>query len=72
MALKKNITIEDLAGMVQQGLDEMAKQEDMHKRFNAVEERLDRIERILIEDHQHRIEQLEAEVRHIKDAFAIK
>lgn len=79
MAPKKNTTINDLAVMVQQGfqeaarqLDLTAKQEDMHQRFNVVEERLDRIERIVLGEHKHRIEQLEAEVKNIKDAFAIK
>ena len=48
---KGEITIEDLARMVQKGFDETAKKIDMdarfdgvQERFNAVEMRLDRIE----------------------------
>ena len=76
---KGEVTIEDLARMVQKGFDETAKKIDMdarfdgvQERFNAVEMRLDRIEKLLIIEHQRRIEKLEDDVRVLKDALNIK
>ena len=75
----REVTIEDLARMVQKGFDETAKKIDMdarfdgvQERFNAVEMRLDRIEKLLIIEHQRRIEKLEDDVRVLKDALNIK
>jgi hypothetical protein len=42
---KKKITIEDLARMVQKGFLETAKKDEVNKRFNGVENRLERIGR---------------------------
>ena len=62
----KNITIDELAIMVQKGFDETAKKEDMDAGFARVDEkfeevykRLDRIENILIKQHEQRISRLE-------------
>jgi len=44
----KNITIEDLARMVQKGFEETAKRWEVNERFNKVEDRLERIEKLLI------------------------
>ncbi len=63
---KKNVTIDDLAMMVSKGFDEMG------TRFDMVEERLDRIEKIILIDHRTRIEKLEAKVEIFRDALALK
>jgi hypothetical protein len=70
---KKDITIDDLAVMVQKGFLETAKKEDVDKRFDGVdkrfdkvEKRLDRIEKLILSDHKERIEKLEMEVKELK------
>lgn len=83
---KKNITIEDLARMVQKGFNETAKRKEVDRhfseidkhfdrvdrRFNGVDKRLDRIEKLLIVNHRERIERLEMEVKNLKELLAIK
>ena len=76
---KGEITIEDLARMVQKGFDETAKKIDMdarfdgvQERFNAVEMRLDRIEKFLLEEHRRRIEKLEDQMQEVRNALALK
>jgi hypothetical protein len=75
---KKNITIDDLAVMVQKGftgvdkrLDEMATKSEMNRRFDLVDKRFDKIENLVLASHQKRIEKLEAEVKELKELFAI-
>lgn len=63
---KKKITIEHLAGMVQRGFG------DMEKRFDAVHDRFDRIEKLILADHKRRIERLEEQVKDLRDLLAIK
>ena len=53
----KNITTEDLAGMVKKGFN------GVDQRFDKVDNNLERIERLLIVDHRVRIEKLEIEVK---------
>jgi hypothetical protein len=74
----KNITIDDLAIMVQKGFSETAKKEEMDKRFDGVdkrfdkvEKRLDRIEKLILADHKERIEKLEIEMKELKDLMAL-
>ena len=80
---KKQVTTEQLATMVKRGFDEvtgrlgdvtdkMAKKTDTDRQFREVTDRLDRIEKLTIADHKRRIERLEADVRYLKDVFAIK
>ena len=82
---KKNITIDDLAVMVQKGFqetakgfEETAKKVDMDERFNAVDKRFDkievrleRIEKIVLLNHRERIETLEMEIKKLKDLLAL-
>jgi hypothetical protein len=56
---EKKTTINDLAIMVKKGFDETAKQIDVDKRFDKIEARLDRIENILLKNHEERIKRLE-------------
>lgn len=66
--LRKTIkeSIEELAGMTAGGFNEV------HERFDRVEDRLERIEKLTLEDHRKRIIKLEAEVKYLKEIFAIK
>ncbi len=68
----QKVTNEELVQMIAVGSEETAKKAEMKQRFDAVEERLDRIEKILLQDHQLRIEKLEAEMREMKGLLAIK
>ncbi len=72
---KKNITIDDLAVMVQKGFNEvsgkMATRADMNARFNDVNKRFDRIEKLILENHKRRIEKLETEIKELKELFAV-
>ncbi len=74
--MKKNITIDDLAIMVQRGFNgianEMATKGEMNKRFNSVDERLDKIEKLILADHKKRIEKLEDSVKELKELLAIR
>ncbi|KKS65638.1 MAG: hypothetical protein UV67_C0001G0015 [Parcubacteria group bacterium GW2011_GWC1_43_12] len=69
---KKKITIDSLAGMIQRGFGEMAKKAEVDQQFNSVNDRLDRIEKLLIDDHNRRIEKLESAVKELKDLLAVK
>jgi hypothetical protein len=69
---KKNITIDDLAVMVQKGFEETAKKTEISKRFDVIEDRLDSIEKMILSDYKRRIEKLEMRVEELRDALAIK
>ena len=74
--VKRQTTIDDLAGMVQRGF------QGVEKNMDEIKNRLDRIEKIFLVDHKHRIERrwyrksgkkpLEFEVNNLKDLFALK
>lgn len=86
--LKKNITLDDLAGMMEsgfirvekntdkkiddlaqmtaKGFEETAKEKEVNLRFYEVNERLDRIEKILFWDYKNRIEKLEDQVKELQ------
>jgi hypothetical protein len=76
---KKQITIDNLAAMIQRGFKDMAKKEDVDrgfdaidKSFDAMEDRLERIEKLMLVDHKRRIERLEEQVKDLRDLLAIK
>ena len=69
---KKNITIEDLAKMIQKGFLETAKKVEVDKRFDKIENNLEKIEKLLIAEHRRRIEKLELDVRELKELLAVK
>ena len=50
---------DNLAGMIKRG-------------FDRVDERFDKIEKLMLADHKRRIEQLEHEVKNLKELLAIK
>lgn len=69
---KRGVTIEDLARMIQKGFLETAKKAEVNKRFDKVEDRLGRIEKLLIAEHRRRIERLEEDVKELKELLAVK
>ena len=66
---KKDVTINDLAAMVQSGFTETHK--EMCDGFNEVNKRFDKIENLVLVSHQKRIEKLEAEVKELREMFAM-
>lgn len=72
---KKEITIDQLATMVQRGFSEAAKEsgsrfDGVDRRLDKVEKRLDRIEKLILADHKDRIEKLEMQVKELKELIA--
>jgi len=74
---KKEITIDQLAMMVQRGfmetqkeLSKNAKKIDVDRRFDQVEKRLDRIEKLILPNYKERIEKLEMDVKELKELIA--
>ena len=65
----KKIAIEHLAGMVQRGFADTAK--DMKNGFEGVHKRLDKIESVLIKRHDEEIEKLKVRVKDLEDLFAM-
>lgn len=66
----KNITIDELAQMVNRGFDNTEKRID--KGFKEINFRLDKIENLILADHKKRIERLENEVKELRELFALK
>lgn len=83
--VKKNVTIDDLAVMVQKGFDGVDKKFDqVDKRFEQVDKRFDSmvtkaemnrrfdgLEDRVLASHQKRIEKLETEVKELREMFAM-
>lgn len=59
--------IDDLAQMVAKGFEETSK--EVNLQFNEVNERLDRIEKILFWDYKNRIEKLEDQVKELQTDY---
>ena len=80
MENNKEITMDALAGMVQKGFEGTDRQLDaiggdvkeLKDHMVQVKGQLDRIEKLLIEEHRRRIEKLENDVITLKDALNIK
>ena len=66
------VTNEELARMIAKGFEGTAQKIDMDREFGEVKERLDRIEKFLLEDHRRRIEKLEVQVKELRDLLAVK
>jgi histidinol dehydrogenase len=72
----KNITIDELAMMVQKGFSEAVKEnakrfDGVDKRFDRIEKKLDRIEKIVLPTHEERIERLEKDMDKVKEFITI-
>lgn len=68
---KKNITIDDLAVMVQNGFAETATKDELKSMRIEMNKRFDRIENLILADHKKRIEKLETEVKELREMFAM-
>ena len=44
----------------------------MEKRFDVIDDRFDRIEKLILADHKRRIERLEDQVKDLRKLLAIK
>ncbi len=64
---KKPVELDGLARMVQKGFDNVDKQFADLK--YEMKERFDDLERILLEDHQQRIERLEDQVKELQSDY---
>ena len=69
---KKNVTIDDLALMVQKGFDETATKSELKSLETKMDKRFDKIEKIILADYGDRIEKIEIEVKELKDLLAFK
>jgi hypothetical protein len=69
---KKNITTDVLARMIQKGFAETAKKKEVNQRFDIIEYRLEKIEKLILADHKRRIEKLEIEFKELKELLAVK
>ena len=72
---KKNVTIDDLAVMVQKGFNDigtkMALKSEVNTRFVSMDKRFDKIESLILENHRKRIEKIEAEIKELRELFAM-
>ena len=72
----EQITIDQLARMVQKGFEETATKQDLKNEIEGLRsemnKRFDRIENILLEEHRRRIEKLEDKMQEVRDALAMK
>jgi predicted oxidoreductase (fatty acid repression mutant protein) len=70
---KKEISLDQLARMMDRGFDEVlkvtARKKDVDAQFATINERLDTIETMLFLDHKSRIEKLEDQVRQLQNDF---
>lgn len=76
--VKKNITIDDLAVMVQKGFngvdkrfDGVATKDELGSMRVEMNKRFDKIENLILADHKKRIEKLEIEVKDLRELFAM-
>jgi len=69
--MKKNITIDALAVMVQKGFAETATKAEIKSMKTEMNQRFDKIEKLILADHKKRIERLEIEVKDLREMFAM-
>ena len=64
--VKKKMTLDDIAIMLQKGFD------GVDLRFDEMDKRFDKIENMILVDHLRRIEKLERHVDELRDALAMR
>jgi hypothetical protein len=76
---KNEVTTDELAAMIQHGFEETARKDEVDKGFDDVDKRLDAIndelesiEKLILADHERRIERLEEQVKELRDLLAVK
>lgn len=77
--IKKQATIDDLAGMVKRGFDDitksMAKQKDLdlvRVDIEDIKERVENIEKLMLKQHGFQIQELAKRMKRMEDLFAMK
>lgn len=83
---KKNITLDDLAGMVKRGFDETKQDigvlqsdveeikgrvKNIENRVENIDERVENIEKLLLKQHTFQIQALEKRMKRMEDLFAM-
>ena len=75
---QQKITIQDLACIINEGFKTTVSKEDIkefraevNQKFELVESQLNRIEHLLLEEQQRKIENLETRMKKLEDALAI-
>jgi hypothetical protein len=68
---QKNMTIETLAEMINEGFKTTATKEDVKALEDRVTRRLDRIETLLMAEQKRKIEGLETRMKKLEDALAV-
>lgn len=66
------MTIDELAMMIKRGFDETSKKIEVNERFDIIEGRLDKIEKLILADHKRRLEKLEEEMKELRGLLALK
>ena len=66
----KNVTIDDLAIMINKGFDDVTK--EMRSGFQQNDRRFDKIESLMLVEHRTRIERLEKKVERLEGLLAVK
>ncbi len=69
-----NITIDQLAAMIQEGFKSTASKEDITAvttRLDGIDSRLDRIEHLLLAMQEQRLNELEARMKKLEDALVV-
>mgnify|MGYP000920914322 FL=1 len=67
---KKNVTIDDLAIMINKGFDDVTK--EMRSGFQQNDRRFDKIESLMLVEHRTRIERLEKKVERLEGLLAAR
>ncbi|MDD5752447.1 MAG: hypothetical protein PHT82_02895 [Candidatus Portnoybacteria bacterium] len=67
---KKNVTIDDLAIMINKGFDDVTK--EMRSGFQQNDRRFDKIESLMLVEHRTRIERLEKKVERLEGLLAVR
>ena len=68
---QKNMTIETLAEMINEGFKTTATKEDVKALEDRVTRRLDRIETLLMAEQKRKIEGLETRMKKLEDGLAV-
>jgi hypothetical protein len=68
---QKNMTIETLAEMINEGFKTTATKEDVKALEDRVTRRLDRIEILLMAEQKRKIEGLETRMKKLEDTLAV-
>ncbi len=69
---KKNMTINDLAGMVQRNFNNIeGKVDGLQKEVSELNTKVGRIEKLILDDHRERIEKLESKMLYLENMLSL-